>query len=85
MHRCSTEKVAAPICFSIFSNIKSSFKDIECPFKVIECPFKDTERTFKSFERRFQEYKDDIYSNKKLFLLALKTILLIERVDHSYN
>ena len=47
--------------------------------------FIDAERTFKSFERRFQEHKDDIYSNKKLFLLALKTILLIERVDHLYN
>lgn len=75
---CSTEKVAAPICFSIFSNIKSSFIDAECPFIDVECPFSVD-------ERRFQEHKDDIYSNKKLFLLALKTILLIERVDHSYN
>ena len=66
------------MCFSIFSNIKSSFIDAECPFIDVECPFSVD-------ERRFQRHKDDIYSNKKLFLLALKTILLIERVDHSYN
>ena len=66
------------MCFSIFSNIKSSFIDAECPFIDVECPFSVD-------ERRFQRHKDDIYSNKKLFLLALKTILLIERVDHSCN
>ena len=66
------------MCFSIFSNIKSSFSDAECTFSDVECPFSVD-------ERRFQRHKDDIYSNKKLFLLALKTILLIERVDHSYN
>ena len=66
------------MCFSIFSNIKSSFIDAESPFSDVECPFSVD-------ERRFQEHKDDIYSNKILFLLALKTILLIERVDHSYN
>ena len=73
------------MCFSIFSNIKSSFIDAECPFIDVECPFIDVECPFSVDERRFQRHKDDIYSNKKLFLLALKTILLIERVDHSYN
>ena len=73
------------MCFSIFSNIKSSFIDAECPFSDVECPFSDVECPFSVDERRFQRHKDDIYSNKKLFLLALKTILLIERVDHSYN
>ncbi len=80
------------MCFSIFSNIKSSFIDaecpfidVECPFIDVECPFIDVECPFSVDERRFQRHKDDIYSNKKLFLLALKTILLIERVDHSYN
>ena len=51
---------------------------LKSPFKAFECPFSVD-------ERRIKEHKDDIYSNKKLFLLALKTILLIERVDHSYN
>ena len=73
------------MCFSIFSNIKSSFIDAECPFSDVESPFIDVECPFSVDERRFQRHKDDIYSNKKLFLLALKTILLIERVDHSYN
>ena len=73
------------MCFSIFSNIKSSFIDAECPFIDVECPFIDVECPFSVDERRFQRHKDDIYSNKKLFLLALKTILLIERVEHSYN
>ncbi len=73
------------MCFSIFSNIKSSFIDAESPFSDVECPFSDVECPFSVDERRFQEHKDDIYSNKILFLLALKTILLIERVDHSYN